>query len=250
MKKTLLLLAAGTLAIILSTNGVAAQEAAKSKATEEKQKQKETQQNLQQLNEEEQQKIKQSEIEAKKKIISEKEMQKKIAEIEADAEVRARDYERTIREFEVQRKMTEDLQNKLPLIEVPGEKVFRYVTPDVGDIYIYGGHGYGNKPGSSWNYTRQVMEATFTNEFTMSAGDESNVNLSVSGDCAEGSMTVAIIMPDGKQLSEVLIDANGSLNWRKNFEAGDNNGWKNGKWVFKIKAKNATGNLRISMNSD
>jgi hypothetical protein len=57
-------------------------------------------------------------------------------------------------------------------------------------------------------------------------------------------------MPDGKQLSEVIIDENGSLNWRKNFEAGENNGWKNGKWTFRIKAKNATGNLRISMNSD
>jgi len=84
----------------------------------------------------------------------------------------------------------------------------------------------------------------------MTAADESSVNLSVSGDCAEGSISVAIIMPDGKQLSEVLLDENGSLNWRKNFEAGENNGWKNGKWVFKVKAKNATGNLRISMNTN
>ena len=247
MKRTLILLAAGTMALILSTNGVAAQEAAKSTVTEEKQKQEETQQNLQRLSEEEQQKMKQSEIEAKRKIISEKEMRQKIAEIEAAAEDRARDYERAFREFEVQRIRTNDLTKALPVIVGSDDKVFKYVTPE---IYFYGGHGYGSKPGSSWNYSRQVMEASFTNEFTMSAGDESNVNLSVSGDCAEGSITVAIIMPDGKQLSEVLIDANGSLNWRKNFEAGENNGWKNGKWVFKIKAKDATGNLRISMNSD
>jgi hypothetical protein len=247
MKRTLILLAAGTMAILLSTNGVAAQEAAKSTVTEEKQKQQETQQNLQRLSEEEQQKMKQSEIEAKRKIISEKEMQQKIAEIEAAAEDRARDYERAFREFEVQRIRTDELTKNLPVIVGPNDKVFKYVSPE---IYIYGGHGYGSKPGSSWNYSRQVMEASFTNEFTMSVGDESNVNLSVSGDCAEGSITVAIIMPDGKQLSEVLIDANGSLNWRKNFEAGENNGWKNGKWVFKIKAKDATGNLRISMNSD
>jgi len=57
-------------------------------------------------------------------------------------------------------------------------------------------------------------------------------------------------MPDGKKLSEVVLDENGSLNWRKNFEAGENNGWKNGKWVFKIQAKSATGNLRISLNSN
>jgi hypothetical protein len=247
MKRTLLLLAAGTMAIILSTNGAAAQEAAKSKVTEENQKLKATEQKLQQLTEEEQQKMKQAEIEAKKKIISEKEMQLKIAEIEAAAEDRARDYERALREFDVQRIRTDDFTKNLPVIVGPRGNIMQYGSPD---IYIYNRSGYGSKPGSSWNYSRQVMEATFTNEFTMTAGDESNVNLSVSGDCAEGSMTVAIIMPDGKQLSEVLIDANGSLNWRKNFEEGDNNGWKNGKWVFKIKARNATGNLRISMNSD
>ena len=250
MKRTLLLLAAATMAIILSVNVASAQEAAKSKVTDEKLKQKETELKQQQLTEEEQQKIKQAEIEAKRKIISEKEMQKKIAEIEAAAEGRARDYERTMWEFDVQRLRSDDYTKNLPVFVSPDDNVFKYVTPENGNIFIYNGHGFSSKAGSSWNYSRQVMEATFTNEFTMTAGDESNVNLSVSGDCAEGSMTVAIIMPDGKQLSEVLIDANGSLNWRKNFEAGDNNGWKNGKWVFKIKAKNATGNLRISMNSD
>lgn len=250
MKRTLILLAAGTLAIILSTNGVAAQEAAKSQAADENQKQKEVEQKLQQLSEEAQQKMKQAEADAKKKVITEQEMQKKIAEIEAEAAGRAGDYERAIREFEVQREMRRDFSRDIPLVGTPQERIFRYVTPDRGNIYIYGGHGFGSKPGSSWNYSRQVMEANFNNELTLSAGDETNVTLAVSGDCAEGSITVSIVMPDGKQLSEVLIDANGSLNWRKSFEASDSNSWKNGKWVFKIKAKEATGNLRISMNSD
>jgi len=48
----------------------------------------------------------------------------------------------------------------------------------------------------------------------------------------------------------VVLDENGSLNWRKSFEAGENNGWKNGKWIFRVKAKDATGNLRISLNSN
>jgi len=250
MKRTLLLLTAGTMAMILSANVASAQEAAQSKVTDEKQKQKETEQKLQNLTEEEQQKLKEAQIEVKKKIISEKEMQKKIAEIEAAAADRARDYERTAREFDLQRLRSDDFTKNLPVLVSPDVNYFKYVTPEDGNIFIYSNHGFSSKPGSSWNYSRQVMEATFTNEFTMSAGDESNVNLSVSGNCAEGSMTVAIIMPDGKKLSEVVIDANGSLNWRKNFEAGENDGWKNGKWIFRIKATDATGNLRISMNSD
>ncbi|MDX9773847.1 MAG: hypothetical protein RBT02_10585 [Bacteroidales bacterium] len=243
----------GAMAIMLSAVTVSGQTTQPS-SEQQKQKEAEIQKKLQTMSEEEQQKLKQAEIEARKKGISEQELKKKVAEIEAASEERKREFERQFRDYEDIRRstgdITKDFNNNFPMVVMPDEKVFKYVTPSTGDIYIYSGHGYGSKPGSSWNYSRQVMEATFTNELTMSAGDESNVNLSVSGDCAEGSITVSIIMPDGKQLSEVVLDENGSLNWRKNYEAGENNGWKNGKWVFRIKAKNATGNLRISMNSD
>jgi hypothetical protein len=253
MKKTSYTFIICAVAIILSTAAVSGQNV---QPTTEQQKQKEAeiQKKLQTISEEEQQKLKQVEQEAKKKGISELELKKKVAEIEAASEDRKREYERQFRDYEDLRRnvevLTKDLDRDFPVVVLPDEKVFKYVTPSTGDFYVYSSHGYGNKPGSSWNYSRQVMEATFTNELTMSAGDESNVNLMVSGDCAEGSISVSIIMPDGKQLSEVVLDENGSLNWRKSYEAGENNGWKNGKWVFKINAKNATGNLRISMNSD
>ncbi|MDF1559085.1 MAG: hypothetical protein P1P83_02645 [Bacteroidales bacterium] len=254
MKRTVCLFTVSALAIILSLNVASAQETPPSKAGEEKQKQKQQQEKLKTLSEQEQKdalhKQQQQEIELKKRLITEEEIQMKIAEIEAAAAHRERHYERIARDFEDQMRTREEISRKYPVVVRPDEKMFKYVTPEKGGIYIYGSHGQVGKPGSSWNYSRQVMEATFTNEFTMSAGEETNVNLSVSGGCAEGSMTVAIIMPDGKQLSEVIIDANGSLNWRKNFETDQGNGWKNGKWVFKIKARNATGNLRISMNSD
>ncbi|MDX9902999.1 MAG: hypothetical protein RB288_02870 [Bacteroidales bacterium] len=252
MKRTVYLFTVSILAMILSMNVASAQETPPSKAAEEKQKQSE--EKLKAIQEKEQkeadQKKKQVEIELKKRLITEEEMQEKIAEIEAAAADRERDFERIARDFEDQMRTRDELSRKYRIGVMPEERVFEYLAPEKGSIYIYGSKGQVGKPGSSWNYSRQVIEATFTNEFTMSAGEETNVNLSVSGDCAEGSMTVAIIMPDGKQLSEVIIDANGSLNWRKNFEKGDGNGWKNGKWVFKIKARNATGNLRISMNSD
>ena len=155
-----------------------------------------------------------------------------------------------LRDYEIIRKKAEGMSGK-SVIVMPGEGVWNMKVPDVGNYYYYGDYGIGDKPGSSWNYSRQVLESTFTNEFTMDSGGENgNATLTLSGNCAEGSITVAIIMPDGKQLSEVIIDANGSLNWRKSFEAGEGNGWKNGKWIFQIKAKEATGNFRISMTTN
>lgn len=245
MKKSFYLFATCAMALVLSAATVSGQGTQPS-ADQQKQKEAELQKKVHALSEAEQQKLKAAELEAKKK---EMEIQKKIAEIEGDATKMEKEFEWLHMNMDDIRKNTYDLTRDLPVMVVPDGKMLRYGLPNPGDYYVFTTSGHASKPGSSWNYSRQVMEATFTNEFTMSASDESSVNLSVSGDCAEGSITVAIIMPDGKQLSEVVLDENGSLNWRKNFEAGENNGWKNGKWVFKIRAKSATGNLRISLNS-
>jgi len=155
-----------------------------------------------------------------------------------------------LKEYEIIRKKAEGLSDHRIII-MPGEEMWNMKVPYMDNNYFFGEYGIGDKPGSSWNYSRQVLESTFTNEFVMdSGGDNGNATLSLSGTCAEGVITVAIIMPDGKQLSEVIIDANGSLNWRKSFDAGEGNGWKNGKWIFRIKAKEATGNFRISMTTN
>jgi hypothetical protein len=257
MKRIAYSITLGTLAMILSANVAVAQGTQTVKASDEYQKQKEAELQKKQkaLTEEEQKKAQMAEQEAKKKVITEQEIKEKIAQIEAEAAEREYDlrknleYNRSLRDYEDIRRRAEDLSKSFPMVVIPENKVYKYVMPDIGDYYIYSSPAHGGKPGSSWNYSRQVLEATFNNEFSMSAGDEDNFNLSVSGDCAEGSISVAIIMPDGKQLSEVMLDENGSLNWRKSFETGENNNWKNGKWVFRIKAKDATGNLHISMTS-
>ncbi len=231
-------------ALILFSASAFGQEAP-AKTAEEKKKQEESQKQ-QAVNEEI--KLKHAEIEAKRK-----EIQEKMADIEADNAKSHKEFEWVYKEFDDLSRHARDLSRNLPVVVVPDmpqvPDVHAYGFDSGNNIYLYRGQGFGSKPGSSWNYSRQVMEATFTNELTMPADESSSVNLTVSGDCAEGSIVVTIIMPDGKQLSEVILDANGSLNWRKNFEAGEGNGWKNGKWTFRIKAKEATGNLRISLNS-
>ena len=189
------------------------------------------------------------------------ELQKKMqeAELEMARHESGPEYEQALHDYDAIRMRAEEMSKDyqmdrmkdMRLKVIPQEKMFMYAVPHLEDFYLYNDMGHASKPGSSWNYTRQVLEATFTNEFTMDAGgDNGSVNLSVSGNCGEGSISVSIIMPDGKQLSEVLIDENGSLNWRKSLEENEGSKWKNGKWIFKIKAKDATGNFRISMNSN
>ena len=253
MKRTVNFITVAVMAIMLSSAGAYAQDASV-KAADEKKKQEELQKQaeLQKKAEyqkqkalDEEMKLKQAEIEAKRK-----EIQEKMADIEVDNEKNKKEFEWIYKEFDDLGRMGRDVYKQMPVVvmpDMPALSGFNY--DNANNIYLYTGYGHKSKPGSSWNYSRQVMEATFSNELTMSAEDMDNVSLSVSGDCAEGSMAVTIVMPDGKQLSEVILDENGSLNWRKSFEAGESNGWKNGKWTFRIKAKAATGNLRISMNS-
>jgi len=124
--------------------------------------------------------------------------------------------------------------------------------PEIPDFYRY--HFRGNvfsdtKPGSSWNYSRKLAEATFVSDYSICADENaSEVNLSISGGCAEGSISIAIVAPDRSKLTEVVIDENGSMNWRKSFNLNEGK-WNNGSWVFKVNAKSATGNFEISLEA-
>lgn len=239
------------LVLLMISASVIAQEATPSEADKQKQEE------LAKLKEAEAQKKKQEDLMKVRELELQKKMQE--AEQEMARHERGPEYEKALHDYDAIRKRAEemskdyqmDVMKDMPLKVLPEDNVYMYALPHLEDFYLYNDMDHPGKPGSSWNYTRQVLEATFTNEFTMDAGsDDGNVNLSVSGNCAEGSISVTIILPNGKQLSEVLIDENGSLNWRKSLEGDDANNWKNGKWIFKIKAKAATGNFRISMNSN
>jgi hypothetical protein len=124
-----------------------------------------------------------------------------------------------------------------------------YENQDFFNNHYSGGNYFTSKAGTSWNYSRRLLEATFSNEYSMGAdGNAEEVNLTISGDCAEGEILIEIYTPDGNKLSEVTIDENGSMNWHKSFKTKDEE-WEDGNWVFEIKARNATGNFDISMNA-
>lgn len=106
-----------------------------------------------------------------------------------------------------------------------------------------------SRSGSSWNYSRRLLEASFSSDYSMGADESAEkVSLSISGECAEGAILISIFTPDGNKLSEVTIDENGSMNWHKSFNTEETKLSK-GNWVFKINAKNATGKFNISMSA-
>ncbi|HUW91740.1 MAG TPA: hypothetical protein VMV74_01135, partial [Bacteroidales bacterium] len=143
----------------------------------------------------EKEKQKEAEIQQKKA----EEMQKKTEMLkQAQIEAEMKKKENANFEYEVIRKKAEGMADKRIRVISDENSWNLRVVPDVGNYFYFGNYGIGEKSGSSWNYSRQVLESTFSNEFTMDAsGDHGSATLSVSGNCAEGSIAVAIIMPDG-----------------------------------------------------
>ena len=106
-----------------------------------------------------------------------------------------------------------------------------------------------SKSGSSWFYSRRLNEETYSNSYSVTADQSAKkISISVSGNCTKGSITIAVSTPDGKKLSDIVIDENGNMNWRKSFSE-DENKWTKGDWDFKVTTKNATGNFNISLDS-
>ena len=77
-----------------------------------------------------------------------------------------------------------------------------------------------------------------------------SVVMSVMGDCKSGEIRIKIIMPNGKNYSDILIDESGNLNWRKSFLISDTeNQDKTGNWKFQISSTKATGFFKVSLQA-
>jgi hypothetical protein len=119
-----------------------------------------------------------------------------------------------------------------------------------GDRSFYG-HSAGDSERTTWDYSRSVKENTFSKDYTFDVDKTVNtVVMSVMGDCKSGEIRIRIIMPNGKNYSEILIDESGNLNWRKSFSISETeNQDKTGEWKFQIVSSKATGYFKISLQT-
>jgi type II secretory pathway pseudopilin PulG len=120
-------------------------------------------------------------------------------------------------------------------------------TPGV-DVFT---HFNGDSERTIWDFSKNVRESTFSRDYTFDVEPTvKTVVMAVNGDCKDGDIRIKIIMPNGKAYSDIVIDENGNLNWRKSFNISDSeNKDKVGAWKFEINSSKATGYFKISLQT-
>ena len=72
------------------------------------------------------------------------------------------------------------------------------------------GHSMGDSERTSWDFSKTVKDNTFSRDYTFDVEKTSkSVVMSVMGDCKSGEIRIKIVMPNGKNYSDILIDESG-----------------------------------------
>ena len=136
-----------------------------------------------------------------------------------------------------------------------GNRSFKYDEPFIfsgDDISGFYGHSMGgDAERTSWDFSKTVKDKTFSGDYTFDVEKTAkSVVMSVMGDCKSGEIRIKIVMPNGKNYSDILIDESGNLNWRKSFTLSETeNQDKTGDWKFQISSSKATGFFKISLQA-
>lgn len=133
---------------------------------------------------------------------------------------------------------------------VRGDKFEPFIMSTDGD-HFYGHMFGGDAERTTWDFSKSVKESTFKKEYSFDVEKSAKmVIMSVMGDCKSGDIDIKIIMPSGKSYSDIVIDQNGNLNWRKSFGISETeNQNKTGEWKFQINSNKATGYFKISLQT-
>lgn len=218
---------------LFSTGSIFQQVNAQEKTKEEKQKEEKMQQK----------------IEQQKKEMTEK--QRVRVELDQSLKEQQEDINNSI--MELQDESERGNRDRVKIVRTPGwNRSFNMDEPFVfsGDNF-YGHSMFGDNERSSWEFSKSVKDNTFSGDYTFEVEKTSkSVVMSVTGDCKSGEIRIKIVMPNGKNYSDIVIDESGSLNWRKSFAISETeNQDKAGNWKFQISSANATGFFKISLQS-
>lgn len=179
-----------------------------------------------------------------------------------------RERERELKELELQKKMEEKAMqeamtkadeaaskvNELIRVYRGGGRTFSITDPAIVTPGVEFMHGFpfgSDSERTTWDFSRVVKGSTFSKSYSFDVEKSArSIVMSVNGDCKAGEIRVSIILPGGKTYSDIVIDEFGNLNWRKSFAISEEeNQDKTGEWTFRVSAKNATGQFRISLQS-
>jgi hypothetical protein len=130
-------------------------------------------------------------------------------------------------------------------IDVP----YTLENPDMQEFF---GHSFGgDAERTTWDFSKSVKDNTFSGDYTFDVEKTAKtVVMAVMGDCKSGDIRIKIVMPNGKNYSDILIDESGNLNWRKSFTISESeNQDKTGSWKFQISSTKATGFFKVSLQT-
>jgi hypothetical protein len=136
-----------------------------------------------------------------------------------------------------------------------GNRSFNFDEPFVlggSDWEGFSGHmGMGDAERTTWDFSKTIKDNTFSENYSFDVQKTAkSVVMSVMGDCKSGDIRIKIVMPNGKNYSDILIDESGNLNWRKSFSITETeNQDKAGDWKFLISSNKATGYFKISLQA-
>jgi ATPase subunit of ABC transporter with duplicated ATPase domains len=193
----------------------------------------------------------QKDIEKQKKNMSQ---QKKEQAESEDSFANQKEYlDKSQKDMQVELDNANKERNQVFMTLPRGDRSFNRVEPFIltGDEWNgYFGH-MGDSERTTWDFSKTVKENTFSNDYSFDVEKSARtVVMSVMGDCKSGEIRIKIVMPNGKNYSDILIDESGNLNWRKSFMISDTeNQDKTGAWKFQISSTKATGFFKISLQS-
>lgn len=196
-------------------------------------------------------------IEAQKKALTDQKADQKAAQDEA--EMKMKDQEAQLKDLMKDIRVNGETNGRpdqgATFYNSRGNRAYSFGQPFVngapGSVAFFDGTYGSDAERTTWDFTKSVKESTFSRDYSFDVEKTvKTVILSVSGDCKEGEIHIKIIMPDGKDYSDVVIDQYGNLNWRKSFSISDTeNQDKTGEWKFQINSSKATGYFKISLQT-
>jgi len=195
----------------------------------------------------------QKSIDQQKKEMSE---QKK-AKLETDQDLlkQQSEIDNSLNEVNAEVENADRARTKIFMTNPRGNRSFNFDEPYVfsaPDMEQFYGHSMGgDSERTTWDYSKSVKDNTFSRDYTFDVEKTSkSVVMSVMGDCKSGEIRIKIVMPNGKNYSDILIDESGNLNWRKSFTISETeNKDKTGDWKFQISSVKATGFFKISLQT-
>lgn len=204
-----------------------------------------------------------AELEQEQKIQQEIDLQKKAwadqKKVQAEAEAaleeqQAVNIDNLTKEVQVRVQSAGKAGDAVRFYNQRGNRSYQYGEPFMWspDNEVIFGHGMGgDSERTSWDFSKSVKENTFSKDYSIDVEKSVNtVVMSIVGDCKAGEIRIKIVMPNGKNYSDIVIDEFGNLNWRKSFTISETeNQDKAGEWKFKIDSNKATGFFKISLQT-